>query len=110
MQVECDGFQYFQLSDVEFRVPQYVIGLTSGEQLPIKDSNNLELMAHSHCTGQGYGQGPENDGFLYYAMYCTHYTGTGGWRTVVFYYAHPNLELFRSRSQSRAVCMNHKSW
>ena len=29
------------------------------------------LMAHSHCTGPG------NDGFLYYAMYCTHYTGTG---------------------------------
>ena len=37
------------------------------------------IMAHSHCTGpgQGQGQGPGNDGSLYYAMYCTYYTGTG---------------------------------
>ena len=34
------------------------------------------VMAHSHCTGPGQGQGPGNYGFLYYAMYCTHYTGT----------------------------------
>ena len=29
-------------------------------------------MAHTYCTGQGLG----NDGFLYYTMHCTHYTGT----------------------------------
>ena len=34
-------------------------------------------MAHSHCTGPGLGQGPGNDVFLYYTMYCTHYTGKG---------------------------------
>ena len=28
-------------------------------------------------TGIGTGTGPANDRFLYYAMYCTHYTGTG---------------------------------
>ena len=33
-------------------------------------------MACSHCTGPGTGQGTGNGGFLYYAMYCTHYTGT----------------------------------
>ena len=37
----------------------------------------LGLMAHSHCTGPGQGQGPGNDGFLYYAIYCSHYTGRG---------------------------------
>ena len=31
------------------------------------------VMAHSHCNGTG----TRNDGFLYYAMYCTHYTGSG---------------------------------
>ena len=30
-----------------------------------------------HGTGNGTGTGPANDGFLYYAMYCSHYTGTG---------------------------------
>ena len=35
------------------------------------------LMAHTHCTGPGQGQGPGNDGFLYFTMYCTHYTGPG---------------------------------
>ena len=38
-------------------------------------------MAYSHCTGpgtgQGTGQGTGKDGFLYYAVYCTHYTGKG---------------------------------
>ena len=28
----------------------------------------LGLMARSHCPGPGQGQGPENDGFLYYVM------------------------------------------
>ena len=28
----------------------------------------------THCIGLGQGQGPENDGFLYCTMYCTHYT------------------------------------
>ena len=32
-------------------------------------------MAQTYCTGQGQGLG--SDGFLYYTMHCTHYTGTG---------------------------------
>ena len=47
-------------------------------------------MACPHCTGLGTGQGTGNDEFLYYTMYCTHYTGTGqGHITIVFYCAHP---------------------
>ena len=48
---------------------------------------------HETGTGQGTtgtGQGTENDGFLYYTMYCTHYTGMGqGQQTIVFYCVHP---------------------
>ena len=37
--------------------------------------NDLKsLMAHWHCTGPE--PGPGNNGFIYYTMYCTHYTGT----------------------------------
>ena len=41
--------------------------------------SNACVMAHTHCTGPG--QGPGNDGFLYYTLYCTQYTGTltGTW-------------------------------
>ena len=47
-------------------------------------------MAHSHCKIPGQGQGPGNDGFLYYAIYCSHYTGTGtGKVTIVFYCTNP---------------------
>ena len=59
------------------------------------------LMAHSHCTGPGPGQGPGNDGFLYYALYCSHYTGTGTGNHCFLLY------LSRSRSRSRAVWMSH---
>ena len=38
----------------------------------------LAVMAHSHCMGSG------NDGFLYYAIYYSHYTGTGK-VTIIFY-------------------------
>ena len=34
-------------------------------------------MACSHCIGPGLGQGTGNNGFPYYTMYFTHYTGTG---------------------------------
>ena len=37
----------------------------------------MGLMAYSHCTGPGLGEGLGNDGLLHYAMYCIHYTGTG---------------------------------
>ena len=37
----------------------------------------MSVMAHSHCTGQGQGLGPENVRFLFNAIYCAHYTGTG---------------------------------
>ena len=36
--------------------------------------SHMQLMTQSHCMGPGTGQGPENGGFLYYTMYCTHYT------------------------------------
>ena len=50
-------------------------------------------------------QKPGNDSFLCYAIYCTHYTGTGtGTWTIVFYCAHPVPSL----SLSRAVCLSHK--
>ena len=42
----------------------------------------LRLMAQSHCTEPGQDHGLGNDGFLYYAMYCTHYQRKG---TIVFY-------------------------
>ena len=38
-------------------------------------------MAHSHCSEPG--QGPENNGFLYHDMYCTHYTGIGTGNPIV---------------------------
>ena len=48
--------------------------------------------------------GTENNGFLYYDMYCTHYTGTG---TVKGNHCFL-LCLSLSRSRSRAVCLSHK--
>ena len=63
------------------------------------------LMAHSHCTGLGQGQGPENDGFLYYAMYCTHCTGTGTAIRNHCFLLYPSRSL--SLSRSCAVCMSH---
>ena len=33
-----------------------------------------------HRTEIGTGTGTRNKGFLYYAMYCTHYTETGTWK------------------------------
>ena len=64
-------------------------------------------MAHSHCTGPG--QGPGNDGFLYYAMYCTHYTETGTETGKRCFLLCPSRSLSLSRSWSRAVCMSHYS-
>ena len=60
-------------------------------------------MACSHCTGPGTGQGMGNDGFLYYAMYCTHYTGTGTGNHC--FLLCPSQSLSLSRSRSRAVCI-----
>ena len=59
------------------------------------------MAAHTHCTGSG--QGPGNDGFLHYAMYCTHYRGkgTGTWSHCFL------LCPSRSLSWSRAVCLSH---
>ena len=45
-----------------------------------------KFMACSHNTGLG----TRNDGFLYYTMYCTHYTVPGeGYDTIVFYCVTP---------------------
>ena len=64
-------------------------------------------MAHSHCTGpgQGQGQGPGNDGFLYYTMYCAHYTGTGTGNHCFLLCPYTSLSL--SLSRSHAVCISH---
>ena len=62
------------------------------------------VRAHTHCTGQGLG----NDGFLYYTMYCTHYTGTGMGTGNHCFPSCLSRSLSQSRSRSRAVCMNHK--
>ena len=35
------------------------------------------VVACSHCMGLVMGEGMGNDGFLYYTIYCTHYTRTG---------------------------------
>ena len=64
-------------------------------------------MAYSHCTGPGLGQGPENDGFLYYAMYCTHYTGTGTGIGNHCFLLYPPCSLSLSRSLSHAMCISH---
>ena len=59
------------------------------------------LMAHVYCTGEGRGKGRENNGFQNYALYCTHYTGTGaGTETSRFYCAHPGS----CRCPGSAVC------
>ena len=51
------------------------------------------------------GQGPGNDGFLYYTMYSTHHTGTGAGNHCFLFCLSWSLSLFRYRS--RAVCMSH---
>ena len=56
-------------------------------------------MVHSHCTGPG------NDGFLYYAMYCTLYSGAGTGNHCFLLYPSQS----QSRSRSRAMCMSHYS-
>ena len=60
----------------------------------IYDSSNGLFTLHGNET--------RNDRFLYYAMYCTHYTATGtGTKNQCFLF-------YPSRSRSRAVCMSHK--
>ena len=65
------------------------------------------LMAHTHCMGPGPGQGPGNDGFLYDAMYCTHYTGTGAGTGTHCFLLCPSRSLSLPRSRSSAVCISH---
>ena len=45
--------------------------ISSDNKLGQSSTLSVGLMAHTHCTGPG------SDEFLYDAMYCTHYTGTG---------------------------------
>ena len=54
--------------------------------------------------GSGLGQEPGNDGFLYYTMHCTHYTGTGN--NCFLLYLSRSLSL--SRSQFHAVCISYE--
>ena len=55
-------------------------------------------MAHTYYTGPVQGQGPGNDGFLYYTMYCTHCTGTGTWNHCFLLCPSRSLSLSLSRS------------
>ena len=55
----------------------------------------------------GHGEGLENDGFLYNAMYCTRYTGRGTGKWNHCFLLCPSLSL--SLSLSRAVCLSHKT-
>ena len=64
---------------------------------------HTSLMAHSHRTGPGQGQGLGKDRFLHYSMYCTHYTGTGIENHC--FLLCPSRSL--SMSRSSAVCMSH---
>ena len=61
-------------------------------------------MAHTHCAGPrlGQGQGPENDGFLYITMYCTHYTGAVTGTGNHCFLLCRSCSLFQSPSRSRA--------
>ena len=67
------------------------------------------LMAHSHCTGLEHGQGPENYGFLYYAIYCSHYSGTKTGTGNNCFLLYPSRSRSLSRSRFRAVWMSHYS-
>ena len=66
-------------------------------------------MAHLHCTGPGLGQGPENDGFLNYAMYCAHYRGTRTGTGNHCFLLYPSRSLSLSLSQSHATCRSQSS-
>ena len=66
-------------------------------------------------TLHGNGNGTRNDGFIYYAMYCSHYTGTGtgtgtgnGDHWVPYQFSRSRSRS-QCRSRSRAVWMSHKS-
>ena len=65
------------------------------------------LMAHSHCTGPGQGQGPGKDGFLCYAIYCSHYTRTGTGTGNHCFLLYPSRSQSLSHSRCRAVWMSH---
>ena len=92
-----------------FTIPVTQVERTFEECDRLKDTwtgaTQQSLMAHSLRTGQG--QGTENNGFLYYAMYCTDYTGTGTGNHCFLLY--PSRSLSLSRSWSSAVCISHYS-
>ena len=51
---------------------------TCTHQIQSKSSpNNGSFTLHGTGNGNGMGNGTGNNGFMYFAMYCSHYTGTG---------------------------------
>ena len=66
---------------------------------------DISVMACSHCTGPGMEQGTGDNGFLYYTMYCAHYTRTGTGNHC--FLLCPSRSLSLSHSRSRAVCLSH---
>ena len=75
-------------------------------KLTWRKRKHIQVMACSHCTGPGTGQGPGNNGFLYYTMYCTHHAVTGNHCFLLCKSQCPSLSL----SGSQAVSMSHKDW
>ena len=69
---------------------------------------NLPVMACSHCTGPGTGLGMGNDGFLYYAVYCTHYTVTGTGNHCFLLCLSRSLSLSRSGPVQCVWAITHK--
>ena len=85
-----------------------VFPLTSSWSVNCSHLGNIfKVMAYSRCTGPG--QGPGNDGFLYYAMHSTHYTGTGTgtWNDCFLLCSSRFLSMSLSPSRSREVCLSH---
>ena len=74
---------------------------------PTISKQQTTVIAHSHCTGPGQGHGPGNDGFLHYAMYCTHYKGIETGAGNHCFLLCSSLSLSLSWSRSRAVCISH---
>ena len=78
---ECNVTLNSTVSEMRGKHPSFC-DMSESSELPVPfpahtlDACMLGVVAHPHYTGLGLGQGLGTDAFLYYAMYCQHYTGT----------------------------------